>query len=204
MRGSIVLSMLCLPTLLLAQQADNVVSPGMTRAQVVSALGAPATQRTASEFTYMFYPNACGRECGMNDLVILKNDSVTDAIFRSPNRHYTGTSSSPEQATPEVAARRLRPAAKPMTTRDTTTTKPAAAKAAATKPVPTKPAATAAKAEPAKAAATKQIKPPAKANDAKPSIPVKTPPMPAAPAATPAKAPATAPAKAPAPDKKPG
>jgi hypothetical protein len=193
MRSSIVLSLLCLPTLLLAQQADRVISPGMTRAQVVSALGAPATERTASEFTYMFYPNSCGRECGMNDLVILKHDSVSDAIFRSPNRHYTGTSSSPEQVTPAVAPRRPRPAARPMTTRDTTAAKPKAA---------------AAKAEPAKPAATTQMKPPAKANDAKPSIPVKTTPMPAAPAKTPAtaptKTPATAPTKAPAPDKKPG
>jgi hypothetical protein len=193
MRRSIVLSLLCLPTVLLAQQADHIISPGMSRAQVVSALGAPATQRTASEFTYMFYPNACGRECGMNDLVILRHDSVSDAIFRSPNRHYTGTSSSPEQMTPAVAPRRPRPAAKPMTTRDTT---------------PAKATPTPAKAEPAKAAGTTQMKPPAKANDTKPSIPVKTTPMPPAPAkapaTTPAKAPATAPAKAPAPDKKPG
>jgi hypothetical protein len=197
MRGSIVLSLLCLPTVLLAQQADHVISPGMSRAQVVAALGTPATQRTASEFTYMFYQNACGRECGMNDLVILRNDSVSDAIFRSPSRHYTGTSSSPEQATPALAPRRPRPAAKPMTTRDSTTAK-------------AKPAAPA----PAKAAAATQMKPPAKPNDAKPSIPTKTTPMPAAPAktsatapakapTTPAKAPATAPAKAPAPDKKP-
>lgn len=184
MRRSIVLSLLCLPTLLLAQQADHIVSPGMTRAQVVAALGAPATQRTASEFTYMFYPNKCGRACGMNDLVILRNDSVTDAIFRSPNRHYTGTSSSPEQVTPEVAPRRPRHTAKPAATRDSTTPKP---KAAAT---------------PAKSAASTQLKPPAKANDAKPSIPVKTTPMPAAPAKAPATPPA--PAKAPAPDKKPG
>jgi hypothetical protein len=194
MRGSIVLSLLCLPTLLLAQQADHVISPGMTRAQVVAALGAPATQRTASEFTYMFYPNACGRACGMNDLVILRNDSVSDAIFRSPSRHYTGTSSSPEQVTPAVAPRRPRPAAKPMTTHDTTTAKPKAAAA------------------PAKAAARSPIKPPAKANDAKPSIPTKTPTMPAAPAKTPAAAPAkapattpaTTPAKTPAPAKKTG
>src|SRR5438309_5588932 len=116
MRRTIVLSLLCFPTLLLAQQADHTVSPGMTRAQVVAALGAPATLRTASEFTYMFYPNTCGRECGMNDLVILKNDSVTDAIFRSPNRHYTGTSSSPTQAAPKVAAHRPHAATTPMKT----------------------------------------------------------------------------------------
>jgi hypothetical protein len=187
MRGSIVLSLLCLPTILLAQQAEHVISPGMSRAQVVEALGAPATQRTASEFTYMFYPNACGRECGMNDLVILKHDSVSDAIFRSPNRHYTGTSSSPEQVTPALAPRRPRPAAAPLTTRDTTHAKPKPAAAPATS-----------------SAGTTQLKPPAKANDTKPSIPAKTPPMPTAPAKTPAKAPATPPAKAPAPDKKPG
>jgi hypothetical protein len=186
MRGSIVLSLLCLPTLLLAQQADRVISPGMTRAQVVSALGSPATERTASEFTYMFYPNSCGRECGMNDLVILRHDSVSDAIFRSPNRHYTGTSSSPEQVTPAVAPRRPRPAAKPMTTHDTAAAKP-------------KPAAA-----PAKAAAATQMKPPAKANDAKPSIPAKTTPMPAAPTKAPTTAPAATPTKAPAPAKKPG
>jgi hypothetical protein len=175
MRRSIVLSLLCLPTMLLAQQADHTISPGMTRADVVAALGAPATQRTASEFTYMFYPNACGRACGMNDLVILKHDSVSDAIFRSPNRHYTGTSSSPEQTPPALAPRSARPAARPMTMRssDSTATKDKAAPAA-------------------KPAGTTQIKPPAKANDAKPSIPVKTTPLP------------TAPAKAPAPDKKPG
>ena len=186
MRGSIVLSLLCLPTVLLAQQTDHVVSPGMTRAQVVAALGAPATQRTASEFTYMFYPNACGRECGMNDLVILKNDSVSDAIFRSPNRHYTGTSSSPEQVTPAVAPHRARSATKPMHKRDTTAAKPkttATAKAAAA-PTP--------------------IKPPARANDTNPSIQTKAPTLPPAPTNTPATAPTKAPTKAPAPDKKPG
>ena len=72
-----------------------------------------------------------------------------------------------------------------MTTRDTTTAKPKAA-------------------APAKTESGAQIKPPAKANDAKPSIPVKTTPMPAAPAKAPATAPAPAPTQAPAPDKKPG
>jgi hypothetical protein len=181
MRRSIVLSLLCLPTMLLAQQTERSISPGMTRAEVVAALGAPATLRTASEFTYMFYPNSCGRECGMNDLVILKHDSVTDAIFRSPNRHYTGTSSSPEQTPPVVAPRRARPAAaKPMTMPhpDTTNRKAKATPA------------------PAHSTGTTQMKPPAKANDATPSIPAKTTPL--------APAPAKAPAKAPAPDKKPG
>jgi hypothetical protein len=171
MHRLIALSLLCVPVALHAQQADCTISPGMTRAQVVAALGSPATQRTASEFTYMFYPNTCGRACGMNDLVILKHDSVSDAIFRSPSRHYTGTSSSPVQTPPELAPRRARPAAKPMT--------------------PSKTDATA-----AKPAATTQMKPPAKANDATPSIPVKPKPLETAPAKS------TTPAKPAAPDKK--
>jgi len=137
MRRIIAFALLLLPSTARGQQAEHTISPGMTRAQVVAALGAPTTQRTASEFTYMFYPNACGRACGMNDLVILKHDSVTDAIFRSPNRHYTGTSSSPEQTPPA-----------------------------------------------AKSTAPLRIKPPAKPTDATPSIPVKSTPMPPAPART--------------------
>ena len=111
MRRLIALALLCVPSVLLAQ-ADNTVSPGMTRAQVVAALGAPATQRSANGFTYMFYPNTCGRSCGMQDLVIMKGDSLADAIFRSANRHYTGASSSPEEVAPAAAA--SRPPATPL------------------------------------------------------------------------------------------
>jgi hypothetical protein len=159
MRRFFTFALLCLPSVLYAQATDHTISPGMTRAQVVAALGAPTTQRTASEFTYMFYPNSCGRACGMNDLVILKHDSVSDAIFRSPNRHYSGTSSSPQQTPPQVATRPARPATKPMTIR----------KDDAAAPTPTAPA---------------RLKPPAKPTDATPSIPVKQTPMAPAPAKT--------------------
>lgn len=89
----------------LGAQAIRTVSPGMTRAQVVAALGEPATLRTVSEDTYMFYVNNCGKKCGMNDLVVLHADTVVDAIFRAPNRRYTGKSSSPAAIPPAVAAR---------------------------------------------------------------------------------------------------
>lgn len=168
MRRFIAAALLCLPTVLVAQQTERIISPGMTRAQVIAALGAPSTQRTASEYVYMFYPNACGRACGMNDLVILKGDSVADAIFRSPNRHYTGTSSSPEQATPEVSPRPARRAAKPMMTKPANDAPPAKASTPA----------------PAKTTAPSPMKPPTKANDAKPSIPTKPTLMPPAPAKT--------------------
>jgi hypothetical protein len=150
MRRLIALALLCVPPALLAQ-AESTVSPGMTRAQVIAALGAPATQRSANGFTYMFYPNTCGRACGMQDLVIMKGDSLADAIFRSANRHYTGTSSSPDEVAPEANA--ARPAPTPLLMRKDD--------------APSAPA---------------QMKPPAKANDAKPSIPTDQKPLAPAPA----------------------
>ena len=83
----------------LAQEA-RVIDPGMNREQVVSELGAPVMTRTAGRFVYLFYPNGCERTCGMQDLVILEDDAVVDAIFRSPRRSYSGTSSSPGTAAP--------------------------------------------------------------------------------------------------------
>lgn len=159
MRRFIAVALLCSPVPLLSQQAEHTISPGMTRAQVIAELGQPATLRTASEFSYLFYPNACGRACGMNDLVILRRDSVVDAIFRSANRHYTGTSSSPEQMRPATSARPA-PASRPMTIHKDAT------------PATTNPPA--------------QMKPPVKANDATPSIPVKPQTMTPAPTKTPA------------------
>jgi outer membrane protein assembly factor BamE (lipoprotein component of BamABCDE complex) len=90
----------------LSAQGARTISPGMSRAKVVAALGAPTTERTVAEFRYLFYQNACGKACGMNDLVVLKNDSVVDAIFRSSSRHYTGTSSSPAPVSAKDAADR--------------------------------------------------------------------------------------------------
>jgi hypothetical protein len=94
------------PVVLGAQGRTSSVSPGMSRAKVVAALGTPSTERTVGEFKYLFYSNACGKRCGMNDLVILRRDSVVDAIFRSNTRHYTGTSSSPMAISEKDAAER--------------------------------------------------------------------------------------------------
>src|SRR5690349_18820040 len=94
------------PAVLGAQSRTSSVSPGMSRAKVVATLGTPTTERTVGEFKYLFYANSCGRRCGMNDLVILRRDSVVDAIFRSNTRHYTGTSSSPMAISEKEAAER--------------------------------------------------------------------------------------------------
>lgn len=139
------------PAVLGAQSRTNSVSPGMSRAKVVAALGAPSTERTVGEFRYLFFANACGKHCGMNDLVILRRDSVVDAIFRSNTRHYTGTSSSPMAISEKEAAER------------------GAANHSSS----------------GSKSGTTRMTPPPKPNDAKPSIPVHPPIVPA-PSKTPA------------------
>jgi hypothetical protein len=170
MRRSLVIALTLLAAPLAAQQAAQTVSPGMTKAQVVVALGQPATARTVSDYTYLFYTNSCGKRCGMNDLVVLHGDSVVDAIFRSPSRHYSGTSSSPTPVPPEVAARKKPAAAgQPMKT-------PASGPAKSAK-APAKPAVAPAKsaAATAKPAAKPTQMKPGPPNDTRPSIPVKPP-----------------------------
>ena len=89
-----------------AQSGAGTIDPGMTRAQVIERLGKPATVRTYQGSTYLMYSNKCGKKCGMQDLVILEHDSVVDAVFRSPDRHFTGTSSSPEATAPNSRTQR--------------------------------------------------------------------------------------------------
>jgi hypothetical protein len=143
MRHSLTFALLLITAPLAAQQAAHTVSPGMTKAQVVTALGQPATARTVSDFTYLFYTNSCGKRCGMNDLVVLHGDSVVDAIFRSPNRRYTGTSSSPAPISPEVARKQAPTSGskpvqmKPAPANDTRPSIPV--NPPAVKPAPTKP-----------------------------------------------------------------
>jgi hypothetical protein len=80
------------------------VDPGMTRDQVVERLGEPSEESHTGSFTYLMYDNECGQKCGMDDLVILERGTVTDAIFRSGKRTYTGTSSSPRPLPPSPPA----------------------------------------------------------------------------------------------------
>lgn len=80
---------------LMAQEARNTIDPGMTRDEVVQRLGKPLNERTSGTHTYMFYRNGCEKSCGMNDLVVLEDGKVVDAVFRNGVRAYSGTSSSP-------------------------------------------------------------------------------------------------------------
>jgi hypothetical protein len=83
--------------------AAQSIDPGMTKRQVIEELGEPAAERSSGAYTYLFYHNGVEREVGMSDLVILQNDAVVDAIFRS-SRQYTGKSSSPEGVVPANSA----------------------------------------------------------------------------------------------------
>jgi hypothetical protein len=96
-----------------AQSGASTIDPGMTQAQVIERLGKPATVRTYQGSTYLMYSNKCGKKCGMQDIVILDHDVVVDAVFRSPDRHYTGTSSSPDATAPNSRSQHNQPLAVP-------------------------------------------------------------------------------------------
>jgi outer membrane protein assembly factor BamE (lipoprotein component of BamABCDE complex) len=92
--------------------ATIAVDPGMSKAQVIAKLGKPASERTRGEFTYLFYSNGMEKQVGMSDIVTLQNDKVVDAVFRSPRRTYSGTSSSP-RAIPAKEAAKTKPPVPP-------------------------------------------------------------------------------------------
>lgn len=84
----------------LTAQDAAVIDPGMSRAEVIERLGKPLNERKSGGHTYLYYRNGCERTCGMNDVVMLDDDKVSDAIFRSASRHYSGESSSPSGVQP--------------------------------------------------------------------------------------------------------
>jgi len=91
-----------------AQGSVAAIDPGMTREEVTARLGQPSEESHFGSFTYLFYDNGCARKCGIADVVVLDKNIVTDAIFRSPKRTFTGVSSSP-QALPPVQLGRFTP-----------------------------------------------------------------------------------------------
>jgi hypothetical protein len=89
------LAVVLLAPAVVSAQRNVTIDSGMTRSQVVAALGEPLSARAYQNFTYLLYRNGCEKTCGMNDLVVLDGGTVVDAVFRSTTRHYSGTSSSP-------------------------------------------------------------------------------------------------------------
>src|SRR5262245_23008841 len=58
------------------------VAPGMSQSDVEGIWGPPSAVRHAGAFTYLHYPNGCERSCGTDDVVILQDNQVVDAIVR--------------------------------------------------------------------------------------------------------------------------
>lgn len=96
----------------LAAQSVAKVDPGMSKEQVVAALGQPASVRSKDNFTYLLYRNGCEKTCGMQDLVVLDSGKVIDAVFRSSARRYSGTSSSPRMIDQAEARKKMSAAQK--------------------------------------------------------------------------------------------
>lgn len=71
------------------------VDPGMTREQVVEVWGEPAVERAAENWVYLHYRNGCEITCGTDDVVLLQDGQVVDAIVRWQGHTYSGVSSSP-------------------------------------------------------------------------------------------------------------
>jgi hypothetical protein len=71
------------------------IAPGMTEREVYSMWGGPIAVRRSGEYTYLYFRNSCEHSCGKQDLVILQNGKVVDAVLRWPGHGYSGQSSSP-------------------------------------------------------------------------------------------------------------
>jgi outer membrane protein assembly factor BamE (lipoprotein component of BamABCDE complex) len=97
-------------------RAPASIDPGMTRDQVVAKLGKPASEHSSGTKTYLYYANGREKSVGMSDMVAIEDGKVVDAVFRSGNRKYTGTSSSPRPISAEAAIVKGggKPSAKPM------------------------------------------------------------------------------------------
>src|SRR5689334_25058104 len=106
-RAAIVFALLCVTAAPSRAQAPKSIDPGMAEAKVAERIGQPDASRAAGDFKYLLYHNNCIKQRGMDDGVILQKDSVVDAMLRSAQRTYTGTSSSPRSIPPDVAGRTM-------------------------------------------------------------------------------------------------
>ncbi|NUR75307.1 MAG: hypothetical protein HOQ28_03345 [Thermoleophilia bacterium] len=111
LRRNLLLALSLIAAPVMAQEASSTIDPGMSHDEVVQRLGKPLNERTSGTHTYMFYRNGCEKSCGMNDLVVLEDGKVVDAVFRNGVRSYSGTSSSPTAVHPSNNGERATSAA---------------------------------------------------------------------------------------------
>ncbi len=94
------------------QAEPRTIDPGMTREQVIAAIGKPKAERTVQDTpprTYLYYANKCEAKCG-SDYVLLEGGKVIEALFRNPSRRYSAaTRTLPDRETRPVRAGRGKP-----------------------------------------------------------------------------------------------
>ena len=90
------------PRVATAQTKPVSIDPGMTKEQVLARLGNPSEESHSGSFTYLLYNSDCGAKCRQDDLVVLERGEVTDAVFQSGKRTYTGQSEEPPALQPAV------------------------------------------------------------------------------------------------------
>ena len=78
------------------------VDPGMTRDQVIAVWGEPLVERASDNWVYLYFRNGCEVSCGTDDVVLLQDGQVVDAIVRGQGHTYSGVSSSPPGRTAEA------------------------------------------------------------------------------------------------------
>ena len=100
------------------------VGPGFTERQVRRVLGDPVYTSAYGEHTFYFYDNFREKQAGFLDFVIFRNGRVVDAVFRHPDHHYAGNSSSPRGVTPRPTPGGERLSVPPAPPPDTTPTPP--------------------------------------------------------------------------------
>jgi len=81
------------------------IDAGMTRDEVTRRLGFPVTESHFGSFTYLYYDAGCGKKCKDQDVVVLDKGIVSDAMFKSGKRVYTGTNPTLNGQTPAPTGR---------------------------------------------------------------------------------------------------
>jgi hypothetical protein len=94
------IAVLVAPRVAAAQTKPVSIDPGMTKEQVLARLGNPSEESHSGSFTYLLYNSDCGARCRQDDLVVLERGVVTDAVFQSGKRTYTGQSAQPSALQP--------------------------------------------------------------------------------------------------------
>jgi len=97
MRCSLAASLVALIIAAGPLRAQEPVSPGQTRDEVIARLGAPPAERASGDLTFLFYESACAPRCPLSDVVILRGGRVVDALVAP----HTERASEPEPAEEE-------------------------------------------------------------------------------------------------------